>query len=163
MLPSHYGGNRQKVLGRSGDNLLAVVVVDGDGVDGTRAGRELRVELGVLGHLANVHVGGVFARLAALQVGLPRVLVLLEGVPLRHALEHPDAGVPVVLDSHSSSSELLVINCRCLEGWPYLIVSSVQPQSRNLCCFEKIGQSIPSFYLFHEFLYQLRPLLPSSS
>src|SRR6056297_2860809 len=101
MLPYHYGGSRQKVLGPSGRDLFAVLVVDDDGVDRAGAGRELRVQFRVLGHLADEHVRVVLARFAAGQIRLPRVLVLLEGVTLGHALEHPDAGVPVVLDSHT--------------------------------------------------------------
>ena len=82
----------------SGDQLLAVVV-EGDGVDGTGPGGELGVEFGVIGYLADEHA--LLAFLALGQHGLAGVLVALEGVPFRDALEHPDAGVPVVLDSHT--------------------------------------------------------------
>ena len=91
------------MLGRRGrnlgDQLLAVVVVDGDGVDGAGAGGELRVEFGVVGYVADEHA--LLAFLAVVQDRFPGVLVPLEGVPLRDALEHPDAGVAVVLDSHT--------------------------------------------------------------
>ena len=51
-----------------------------------------------LGDLADEDVR--FAFLAVGQDSLARVLVFLESVPLCDTLEHPDAGVPVVLDAH---------------------------------------------------------------
>jgi hypothetical protein len=83
----------------SGDELVAVVVVDGDGVDGTGPGGELRVQFGVLGHLAGEQVR--FDLLAVCQYRLAGVLVALEGVPLGDALEHSDTRVAVVLDAHT--------------------------------------------------------------
>ena len=83
---------------RSGDHLLAVVVVNRDRVDGTRSGGKLRVEFRVLGHLADENA--VLDLLAPLEDGLARRFVRLEGVPLGDTLEHSDTGVLGVLDSH---------------------------------------------------------------
>ncbi len=96
---------REKTAGssasRSGNELFAVVVEDADGLDGADAGGELRVELGVLGDLADEDA--VVGLLAVDEVGLAVVDVLLEALPLVDTLEHADAGVAVVLDSHAPS------------------------------------------------------------
>lgn len=82
------------------DDLLAVVVVDGDGVDRTGAGRELRVQFVAVGHVDGEHV--VPDRVAVDEHRLPGVRVFVEAVaPFRDTLEHPDAGVPVEFDSHT--------------------------------------------------------------
>ena len=81
------------------DQLLAVVVVHLDGVNRAGPGRELRVEFGVRRYLPLEDAR--LDRLAPREVGLAVTLVLLEGVPLGDALEHPDAGVAVEPDSHT--------------------------------------------------------------
>lgn len=92
---------QETVDGASGNKLFAVVVVDGDGVDGTDACGELRVELGVFGHLTDEQL--VVDLLGILEVGFPVVEVLHEGVPLVDTLKHPDTGLAVVLDLHTAS------------------------------------------------------------
>ena len=80
----------------SDDPLVAVV--NPNRVDGTGPGGHLRVELLALGDISDEHVGLPF--LAVRQVRFPGVLVPLEGVPLRDALEHADTDVAVVLHAH---------------------------------------------------------------
>ncbi len=76
--------------------------MDGDGVDGTDAGGELRVQLGVLGHFADEFRGLFF--LAIDQDRLAGVLVALEPLPLGDALEHTDTGLAIEFDSHALAS-----------------------------------------------------------
>ncbi len=81
--------------------MLTIVVDDADGFDGTDAGGELRVELGVFGNLPDEHV--VVGLFCAVEVSLPGVEVLLERVPLVDTLEDADTGVSVELDSHTGT------------------------------------------------------------
>ena len=87
---------------RLSDNLLAVVVVHLDRVDGADPRRELRVQLLAVGNLDDEHVVGFL--LAADEVGFPVVHVFLEPVPLRDTLIHPDAGVPIEFNAHATLS-----------------------------------------------------------
>lgn len=76
--------------------------MDRDGVDGTDAGSEFGVQLGVVGHLADEFPGLLF--LAIDQHRLAGVLVALEPLPLGDALEHADTGLAIEFDSHTPAS-----------------------------------------------------------